>query len=76
MDLDKFIENFAEQFDDLDISALSGDTIFKELNEWSSLVALSVIAMIDEEYEVHVGAKEIVGSNTIENLYNVVKESK
>lgn len=32
--------------------------------------------MIDEEYDVHVGAKEIVGSDTIEDLYNVVKELK
>ena len=74
MELSKFIENFAEQFDDL--SSLSGDTVFKELDEWSSLIALSVIAMIDEEYDVHVGAKEIVGSGTIEDLYNVVKELK
>ena len=76
MELSKFKENFAEQFDDLDISSLSGDTVFKELDEWSSLIALSVIAMIDEEYDVHVGAKEIVGSGTIEDLYNVVKELK
>jgi acyl carrier protein len=47
MELEKFIENFAEQFDTVDASDLQADTEFKALEEWSSLSALSVIAMID-----------------------------
>ena len=47
MELNEFIENFAEQFDDTDASEIKADTVFKELDEWSSLVALSVIAMVD-----------------------------
>ena len=40
MELNEFIENFAEQFDDTDASEIKADTVFKELDEWSSLVAL------------------------------------
>ena len=73
MDLKDFIENFAAQFDDTDASAFKAETVFKELDEWSSLVALSIIAMIDEEYDVTVKGDDIKGSNTIEDLFNIVK---
>ena len=48
MELKEFIENFAEQFDDTEIGDLKPDTDFKELDEWSSLLALSIIAMVDD----------------------------
>ena len=50
MELKDFIENFAAQFDDTDASEIKAETVFKELDEWSSLIALSVIAMADDEY--------------------------
>lgn len=73
MELKKFIENFAEQFDDTDPSEIKADTVFKELDEWSSLVALSVIAMVDEEYEVTIKGDEIRNSTTVEELFNAIK---
>lgn len=73
MELKDFIENFAAQFDDTDANAFKAETVFKELDEWSSLVALSIIAMIDEEYDVTVKGDDIKGSNTIEDLFNIVK---
>ena len=48
MEIKEFIQNFADQFDDTDASVFYSETKFKELEEWSSLTALSVIAMIDE----------------------------
>lgn len=74
MDIKEFISNFAEQFDDLDASVLTPETEFKQLEDWNSLVALSVIAMIDEEYDVTVKGKDITGANTIQDLYNTVSE--
>jgi len=74
MDLQEFINNFAEQFDDIDASTLAANTNFKDLEEWNSLVALSVIAMIDEEYDVTVKGDDIRKSTTIEELFNTVKE--
>jgi acyl carrier protein len=73
MELQGFINNFAEQFDDIDVSALNGSTIFKDLEEWNSLVALSVIAMVDEEYDVTLKGNDINSANTIEDLYNTVQ---
>ena len=75
MDIKEFIQNFADQFDDLEAASLSADTRFKDLDEWSSLVALSVIAMVDEEYDVTIKGDDIRGAETIQDLYNIV-ESK
>ncbi len=73
MELNEFIENFAAQFDDTDASEIKAETVFKELDEWSSLIALSVIAMVDEEYEVTIKGEDIRTSNTVEDLFNNVK---
>ncbi len=74
MELQEFIQNFADQFDDIDVDNLSGSTEFKTLDDWNSLVALSVIAMIDEEYDVTVKGNDITGAKTIEDLFNIVKD--
>lgn len=74
MEINEFIENFAEQFDDTEASELKAETVFKELDEWSSLVALSVIAMVDEEYDVTLKGDDIRNSNTIQDLFNNIKE--
>ncbi len=76
MDLNEFISNFAEQFDETDASEIKANTVFKDLNEWSSMIALSVIAMIDAEYDVQVKGTDIRDSNTIEDLFNKVKTIK
>ncbi len=73
MELKEFIEVFAEQFDETDASEIQADTVFKELDEWSSLIALSVIAMVDEEYDVTIKGDDIRNSNTVEDLFNIVK---
>lgn len=72
MELQEFINNFAEQFDDLDASSLTPETKFRDLDGWNSLVALSVIAMIDEEYDVTVKGNDIMGATTIVDLYNTI----
>lgn len=73
MELNEFIENFASQFDDTDASEITAETVFKDLDEWSSLIALSVIAMIDEEYDITIKGDDIRNSNTIVDLFNAVK---
>lgn len=72
MEIKEFISNFAEQFDDLEASVLTPETEFKALEDWNSLVALSVIAMVDEEYDVTLKGDDIRSSKTIQDLYDNV----
>lgn len=76
MNIQDFIDNFAAQFDETEPEAFTAETIFKDLDEWSSLMALSIIAMIDDEYDVIVKGNDIIGSETIEDLYRVVEQRR
>jgi len=70
--LDEFVELFAEQFDDTDPSEIQASTVFHELDEWSSLIGLSLIAMVDEEFEVALKGDDVKNAVTVEDLYNNV----
>lgn len=74
MEITEFIEKFAEIFDDTDAATLSPETNFRELDEWSSLSALALIAMADEEYEVELKGDDIRKANTIADIFEIVKE--
>ena len=73
MEIHDFIEHFAEQFDDTEMSEFKPETVFHELDEYSSLIALTIIGMVDEEYGVTIGAEEMSAAVTIEDLFNTVK---
>ena len=75
MEIKEFIENFADQFDDTDASVFTPETVFHDLDEYSSLIALSIIGMVDEEYGVTLSGNEMKSAVTIQDLFNIV-ESK
>ena len=70
--LDEFVTLFAELFDDTDVSEIKADTVFHDLDEWSSLIGLSVIAMVDEEFDIALKGDDVKDSITVEDLYNRV----
>lgn len=73
MDIQKFIESFAEQFDDTELDVFKSDTVFHDLDEYSSIIALSIISMVDEEYGVALNGNEMKSAVTIEDLFNIVQ---
>lgn len=73
MDIKEFIEKFEDVFDETDISTLQPDTQFRELAEWTSMIALSTMAMVCDEYDVELTADEMRSANTFEELFNTVK---
>lgn len=70
--LEEFVSLFAEQFDEIDPSEITANTVFHDLDEWSSLIGLSIIAMVDEEFEVALKGDDVRSSITVEDLYNKV----
>ena len=73
MEVQDFISKFAEQFEETDVTEFVGSTKFRELDEQSSLIALSIIAMVDEEYDVTLKGDDMRQAETIEELFNIVK---
>lgn len=76
MDIEEFIQLFAEQFDETELSEFKPETEFRQLEEWDSMVALMIIAMVDEEYSVKVSGDDIRNSTTIKDLMDVVASKK
>lgn len=70
--LNEFVELFAEQFDETDASLIKAGTKFRDLDEWSSLIGLSVIAMADEEFDVALKGDDVKTSETVEDIYNKI----
>ena len=75
MDIKEFIEYFADELDETTIDELSLETDFKSLSEWSSLTALSIIAMVEDNFEKEITGEDLRSSTTLQDLFNLV-ESK
>lgn len=72
MELKDFIENFAMEFDETPQEAFSPETKYKTLDEWNSLTALSIIAMVDDNYNKTITGANLRACETIEDLFNLV----
>lgn len=72
MELNEFVSKFAAEFDETPVSEFTPSTNFKELDEWGSLVALSIISLVDEIFEKRITGADIRNSKTIEDLYNLI----
>lgn len=72
MEIKEFIEKLADQFEDTDPSEITADCEFQELDEWSSLTALGIIAFVKTEYGKTINGREIRNCSTVEDLFTLV----
>ena len=75
MEMNVFIEKFAEAVD-MEVDGLTSETVFRELEEWDSLSYLSVIAMMDEEYECQIETAEFKKLITLGDLAGFIESHK
>lgn len=76
MEITDFIKNFADIFDDTDLSEFNSETRFRELDEWSSLHALATMNMIELKYSVKLKPEEMKTANTVNELYELIVSKK
>lgn len=74
MELNEFIVNFADQFDDTDPSEIKAETVFRELDEWSSLVGMGVIALAKTAYGKSITGAELKTCSTVEDVFNLISQ--
>lgn len=72
MELNEFVANFAEQFDDTDASEITATTEFHDLDEWSSLTGMSVIALAKTQYGKAITGAELRACATVEDVFNLI----
>jgi acyl carrier protein len=67
-----FLANFRELFDETAAEEIQLNTVFKDLDEWSSLIVLSLIVHFEDNYKVKLAPSDITDSETIEDLYRLI----
>lgn len=72
MELNDFVSKFAEQFEDTDPTTITPETEFRDLDDWSSMTGLLVIAMVSDEYDKTLTADEFRKCETVGDVFNVV----
>lgn len=72
MKIENFIANFAEEFDETPSELFTPETEFKKLDEWNSLTALSIISMIDDNYDKTITGADLRKCLTIKDLFDLV----
>lgn len=73
MDVQNFIEKFAEMLEIEDVDSLTPETEFRDLDEWSSISVMELIALADEVYGKQIGDVHIKPCQTIQDLFNLMK---
>lgn len=76
MEIQEFVANFAEQFDDTEMDVFTPETAFRELDEWSSLTGLAILNMIAKKYEVKITPAELKSVETVIALFELVQSKK
>lgn len=66
--MNEFIEKFAEAIEREESIEMKDE--FRNYEEWNSIAYLSVIAMMDEEYDTQIEEADFKKLITVQDLYN------
>lgn len=72
------IQEFRKVFSSLfqeESDAIHGDTKFRDLEEWSSMQALIVIAAVDEHFGVTIAERDFREATTVADLHQLTLDS-
>ncbi|QIU96103.1 acyl carrier protein [Bacteroides faecium] len=72
MELNEFVANFADLFDDTDVSEIQPSTIFHDLDEWSSLTGMGCIALAKTQYSKVITGADLRACVTVEDVFNLI----
>lgn len=76
MEIQDFIKNLAEQYEEVEAKDLTPETKFKEFDEWSSLISLSIVAMAEDEYGITLKGDDIRSATTVQELFDIAKSKE
>jgi acyl carrier protein len=69
----QFLNNFIDILDDEPNFNLELNSKFRDLDEWDSLTALSLIAMMDSEYNITISGDQLKNLETLADIFNLIK---
>lgn len=72
MEIKEFIENFVDQFDDLELVDVKPESIMRDFDEWSSMIGLSLLNMAEKSYGVQLTFDELRNAITVQDLFDTI----
>jgi acyl carrier protein len=75
MELHEFVQKFAKEFEETPAEQFTPATAYRDLPEWDSLIALSIISMVDDELNKEITGADLRANKTIEDLYNFISKT-
>lgn len=76
MEIKKFIENFVDQFDDLELKDVTPDSVIRDFDEWSSMIGLALLNMAEKEYGVTLTFDELRHAITVQSLFDTIAKKQ
>lgn len=76
MEINEFIENFVDQFDDLELADVKPESVMRDFDEWSSMIGLSLLNMADKEYGVKLTFEELRNAITVQDLFDTIAKKQ
>ncbi len=74
MDKNKFLKDFLSGFDEPK-TGYDLNTEFRSIDGWDSLTAMTIISIIDDDYDVIINPDQMNNCNTILDVYNLINGS-
>jgi len=72
MEIKEFIENFVDQFDDLEVAEVKPESIIRDFDEWSSMIGLALLNMAEKSYGVQLTFDELRNAITVQDLFDTI----
>ena len=73
MTLEEFVQKVQDELQETPAEQVTADTNYKELEEWGSLTSLSLISMIEEEYDKLITGADVRARNSVRELWEYVE---
>lgn len=76
MKIKEFIENFVDQFDDLEVEQVNPESVMRDFDEWSSMIGLSLLNMAEKSYGVQLTFDELRNAITVQDLFDTIAKKQ
>jgi acyl carrier protein len=73
MTLEAFTKNLENELEDIPKGTLTPEVNYKDLETWSSMYALIIIAYVNLEFDVTLNGDDLRNCNNIQELYDLIQ---
>lgn len=74
--VEEFVHNFESAIEGIEPGSLSPEVELASVEQWDSLAALSILAMVDAEYETEISGNELRKCRTLRDLFDVIQSKQ